>query len=133
MKAMMTSSPMWARASFNISGTPGDNWTGRFSLGDAGAAATALAGAGLEFCARKTGAIRLHTIVTPKAIVSLQETRLFMALEFCLQSNIRPFVRAVNGIQLAYRYPFPTEPSTSRVGRGSASRGLFMGDAPPMP
>jgi hypothetical protein len=80
MNAMMTSSFTLARPSFNTSATPGDNWTGRVSLAGAGAATTALAGAGLEFCASKTGAVWLHNTITAKTILDLQRIRLFIKI-----------------------------------------------------
>jgi hypothetical protein len=52
----------------------------RVSLTEAGAAASALAGAGLEFCASKTGAVWLHNTITAKAILGLQKIRLFITI-----------------------------------------------------
>ena len=80
MNAVMASSLTWARPSFNISGTPYDNGTGRVSLADAGVAASALAGAELESCASNTGTIWLHNPMTATAINGLQEIRLFIAI-----------------------------------------------------
>jgi hypothetical protein len=48
-------------------------------LADVGTAASALAGAGLEFCARKTGAIWLHNTMTATAVIGLQGIRLFIS------------------------------------------------------
>jgi hypothetical protein len=80
MNAVMASSPTWARPSFNISGTPGDNWTGRALLAGAGAAASALAGAELESCAHKTGATWLHKAMTATVIINLLGITLFIAI-----------------------------------------------------
>jgi hypothetical protein len=38
----------------------------------------ALAGAGLKFCASKTGAVWLHNTMTATAIIDLQNIRLFI-------------------------------------------------------
>jgi hypothetical protein len=52
----------------------------RVPLPEAGAAASALAGAWLESCASTTGAVWLHNNVTTKAVIDLKENRIFITI-----------------------------------------------------